>query len=497
MLSGEVQMLPATPESGDWYVSSVAALPDGRIAFGYGHKARIFVYDPKEGKDVGQWMPEGWTEDGFCINLLMAKTVLYACHFPSGRRAAFDSSTGKFLGKLPWPDAKSGVDWSKWGHSSGYGSGIDFYAVPGTDKVVTCDGKKVYQYDPHKPDLPAAISLEKFSVPAELALAMSYQVTTDCQIKIFDKNRLVVNELLTPLQPKVKRNLFGLGVGPDGKLYGGAYQSTLLYSYDPKAGKSKVLGDHHPGWSGETYSFAIRKNELVCASYTNGAIVLYDPHKPWKCELKKMVNPHFAGFLGQLVYRPFRTVVDEQGKIWSAGAAGWGTTGGGVAYIDPDTGKTESTALGDLPWDTILIPGNRLLLCSGSRLRWWDCNTNKILAETATPMTLSYAAVLGNGSSARVFVGGDNNLIEADVDKPGELKIIKHYSSPVPICRVVAYNGMIVVGGANGFAKLDPDTGEWNHFCNHPFEMTFGMAVTDGRVYFHSGTNLMSVALPK
>ena len=78
--------------------------------------------------------------------------------------------------------------------------------------------------------------------------------------------------------------------GPDGKVCGGAYQSTQLFVCDPATVQTTVLGDHHPGCSGETYSFAVRGPELVCASCTNGAIVAYDPAKPWQCEANAMVD---------------------------------------------------------------------------------------------------------------------------------------------------------------------------------------------------------------
>jgi hypothetical protein len=117
LTTGQVEPLPAIPEEGNWYVSSAAALPDGRIAFGLGHCARLFVYDPVQGRDVDQWLPPGWIEDGFCLNLLMGQRVLYATHFPSGRRAAFDTATGQMLGQPPWPIPARP---SKWVHSSGW-----------------------------------------------------------------------------------------------------------------------------------------------------------------------------------------------------------------------------------------------------------------------------------------------------------------------------------------------------------------------------------------
>ena len=493
--TGEVQTLPSTPEAGNWYVSSIAVLPNGRIAFGYGHQARIFVYDPSEGKDVGQWAPSQWLEDGFCITLVMARTVLYATHFPSGRRAAFDSETGAFLGQIPWPDARSGQFWSVWRSSSGYGNQVDFYVIPGTDTCVACDGEKVYQYDPRQPELGPVMPLERFHPEGALALEMGYSVTNDCRVLAYDERRLKVARSFAAPQPAVERGLFALGVGPDGRVYGGAYQSTQVFSHDPATGQTTVLGDHHPGWSGETYSFAVSEDDLILANYTNGAMVAYTPAEPWSCEMGQMVNPRRLSFLGQRVYRPYSTCVADDGTIWSVGAAGWGSTGGGIAWIDKRSGETGAVALPEAPVNALALPDNRILSCHSERLRWWDGASKRELADCEPPVHLVSADSLGE--DGLVLLASATEILVLSIDTPGSVRIKRRFESPIPCVRALAWNGYAVVGGPQGFALVDAVTGVSDSFCEIPLGSRWAFVIVAGRVFFHRETHLMSVALPK
>src|SRR3990172_8727232 len=454
--TAEVQKLPEPAEKGNWYVSAVAALPDGRIDFGFGHVARILVYDPSTGKDVGQWLPQDWTEDGFFINLLVGRSVLYASHFPSGRRAAFD-----------------------------------------TDTVVNCDGQRVYQFDPTRPEMPASVPAAEFVPPPALDLELRWSVTTDCRVLEYDARRLNVVRSLTPAQPTVARGLHGLGTGPDGKVYGGAYQSTMLFCYDPATGRTTLLGDHHPGWSGETYSFAVRGPELICASYTNGAIVAYDPAKPWECEVGRMINPRRIGFLGQRGYRPLNTCVADDGKVWSVGPAGWGTTGGGVAYADPVELRTEATALPEAPHDVVPLSGNRLLVCSSGLLRWWDATGNRELAQAPSPFPLVSATLIDKGPPGRVLLASGQDLAVCCADATGRIAIQARHPSPVPCARALVWNGRAVVGGASGFAVVDLQTGAARHFCHTPLGHRWAYTIAADAVFFHSGKHLMTAAIPK
>jgi hypothetical protein len=494
--SGTVEKLPAIAEKGNWYVCAVAKLPDGRIAFGCGSKARVFVYDPKLGRDVAQVLPEAWTEDGFCFNLVVGKGVVYATHFPSGRRGVIDAGTGRFIGEIPWPHDSSGHPWSKWVHSSGYGSAVDFYSVAGTDAVVSFDGREIRRFDPRANPAATSCTPAHFSPDPDLALALRYEVTADCRVLEYGPLRRTVLKELRPVLPPVERTVFALGIGPDGSIYGGAYQSTLLFRHNPATGETRLLGDHHPGWSGETFSYAVRGNELICASYTNGAVVGYDPAQPWECGQDAMKNPRFLGFLGQQVYRPLSTCVTEDGKIWSVGPAGWGSSGGGIAMCNPDRNSVETFPLSDVPHSVISLGGQRLLVCSESLLRWWDAATNSVRASSVLPFKSIDACRAGTGSASVMVIADSTTLLMIDVQSPGRYRIMQTVTLPFACVRVLVARDRAILGGEKGFLAVDMGSGVTSHFCRTPLGSRWAFAIDDSWVYFGSRAHLMKTPLP-
>jgi len=493
--TGEVQALPPLTEPGNWYVSSVAPLPDGRVAFGLGYVARIIVYDPAQGKDVADWTPADWRNDGFVMTMLAGKSVLYANHFPSGRRGAFAITTGKCLGEVPWPAAKLFPKWSAWTHSAGYGAGIDYYLVPGTDTVLTCDGKLVHLWNPA--DGARALQPETLTVPKQLADELRWGVTTDLRVLEYDAPRLKVLKERSYEQPGAERGLFGMAIGPDGCLYGGAFQSTHLFRYDEKSGQLTDLGDHNPGWSGETYSLCNRGHELVCASYTNGAIVLYDPAKPWQCDNRAQLNPRFAGCLGQLTYRPLSSVAASDGRVWGVGAAGWGSTGGGVSWLNPDTGATGTTHLDTVPFHVAEVGTKTLLVADGASLRWWDTEHNAEVAHATWPSGAVSAVLMEREPVARIAFCDAARLYVARLPQVGKLELERTAALPFGVARLLWDGKRLIGGGSGGVAEFDPQTGTWLKYSATGPSSQFAFAATEKAVYFTQGPRLFSVERPQ
>jgi hypothetical protein len=285
-------------------------------------------------------------------------------------------------------------------------------------------------------------------------------------------------------------------VGPDGCIYGGAYQSTALFRYNPRTDELVNLGNHHPGWSGETYSFAVRGPELICSSYTNGAVVAYDPAKPWECSIKARINPRRLGFFGQRVYRPVSTAVAEDGRIWAVGPAGWGSTGAGIAWLDPNTGASHATDLSRAPTDLLALPGHQLLLSDHDRFVWWDATADRPIAAAPLPASAAGTVLLNAGPPPRVAFCSGPQVTVATLPEPGQITVEATYDGPIPAVHLARYSRGVVVGGPQGFASLNLETGQWRHFCDAGLGLRYAFVVHDDVVYFTQGASLLAVAIP-
>ncbi len=483
-----MQPLPFIAEPGDWYVCSAMPLPDGRIAFGFGHVARVIIYDPALGRDTADWTPAHWRPDGFIITMTAGPAILYANHYPSGRRGAFAIATGEFLGEAPWPALQHNPKWSRWGHSSGCGNEYDFYVLSGSDTIAACDGTTVHLWHPR--DGARTLPLAEFEPGAALAREMQFGVTTDLRVLEYARHRTAITAQRTLPQPRVERGLFSLGLGPDGCLYGGAFQSMHLFRFDPRRGELCDLGDHHPGWSGEIYSFCQRGRELVCCSYIDGAVVIYDPAQPWVCDHRRQVNPRFVGCFGRFTYRPFACTTDHRGRIWAVGYATWGLKGGGVTWLDPDTGATGRTHLPTAPFYVAeLVPG-RLLAADETTLHWWDTATNTACATLAWAQAPVHDVTLL--APDRIAFVTDQHLHFATLAAPGSLTFTASHPLPFTPTRVIWSEGRIVLGGA-GIAEFDPATGAWTPLATTGPSSRYAFAATRDTVYFTAGPCLLSV----
>jgi hypothetical protein len=493
MQNGIVEYLPKISEKGNWYVSTATALPDGKIAFGLGYKARILIYDPSRKTDVAQWMPEEFKNNGFCFNIIAGKKIVYATHFPSGHRLCFDAATGKYINNIPWPEHHMDSLWSKWNHSSGYGSAIDFYINTENDAVITFDGKKIYQYHPKIESLTVHIDPKLLRIPSDLELALQYEVSNDGQVVQYDFRNQIKKEILTPQLPSVERNIFSITTGPDKQVYGGAYQSTLLFRYDIKDATVSVLGDHHPGWSGETYSYTNRGDEVICASYTNGAVVAYSPYRSWDCTQDKMNNPHLIGFFGQNVYRPTDICLDNKGDIWAVGPSGWGTAGGGVAKITYSSGNVQSHNFIDVPHSILPISRSMLILASDSLIRWWDVQGDSLIAQSPIPFHSTSLCMILSKEDTVIFLSTIDSIRKVDLQIPGKVNVIVGVKSPIAISRLITDHRNIYFGGNQGIGMVNPQNLATEVLTRQPISNRYAFTIVDSTLFFSNKGHLLSI----
>ena len=76
-------------------------------------------------------------------------------------------------------------------------------------------------------------------------------------------------------------------------------------------------------------------------SYAGGDHLVYDPREPWN--LSDDVNPRSLGSVAPEMIRPHaKSVLGADGGVWTGWYANYGSYGGGVSRIDPDTLEVKS-----------------------------------------------------------------------------------------------------------------------------------------------------------
>lgn len=136
-------------------------------------------------------------------------------------------------------------------------------------------------------------------------------------------------------------NVWTLHAGPDGKIYGGTYETNSLFSIDPSTAKTTVLGPVN-GVGGEILSMVSAQGKLFTASYTGNRVSVYDPTKPWSPSTDPSGNPRDLGGMGDQQYRPWDFIQGSSGQLYLASGATYGSLGGALTQIDPTTYQTQS-----------------------------------------------------------------------------------------------------------------------------------------------------------
>lgn len=139
---------------------------------------------------------------------------------------------------------------------------------------------------------------------------------------------------------------------PDGRLYGTGDDYCGVFAFDPKTGRSEILGSR-PGHA--PYTQIICGGKLYSTGYAGGPLFVYDPARPWT--LGKSVppgrsvpppsdpasNPRSLGSLSKdtRVAIAHRSAIGADGRVYFGGFGERSYTGGGFGWYDPKTGKLD------------------------------------------------------------------------------------------------------------------------------------------------------------
>jgi hypothetical protein len=178
--------------------------------------------------------------------------------------------------------------------------------------------------------------------PYDNATGVAYTRTGGRQI--FQAYNLTTGELLS--QTDVSKDgdgmdVFSLGTGPDGCIYGGSVSLRHLFKYDPSTEVLEDLGFPYPGGGGQFYSIITHGNRLYMAAYSGSELGYYVPSEPWNPGNNATSNPRNMGTVGGSQNRPHAMTSSADGRIFVGSEPDYGKHGGALSIYDPSTDSFE------------------------------------------------------------------------------------------------------------------------------------------------------------
>lgn len=120
-----------------------------------------------------------------------------------------------------------------------------------------------------------------------------------------------------------------------GGLWGASAFGQTIFSYDPATGAT-WNSPAVTAISGEVYGMVWVGGQLFMSCYCGGDHVVYDPALPW--DEATNVNPRTLESVAPALIRPFaRSLLGPDGGVWTGWMAAYGTYGGGLSRVDPET----------------------------------------------------------------------------------------------------------------------------------------------------------------
>jgi hypothetical protein len=310
-------------------------------------------------------------------------------------------------------------------------------------------------------------------------------------------------------------DLFRLGMGPDGMLYGSSVLPIHFVRIDPQSGALNELGELG---GGEFYSFLRHGPHLLGAAYSGRApLMQYDPAKPYHPGKDAGHNPLLVDYAGSAGgWRPQAMIAGPGGKIYLGAVATYGMLGGPLTVWDPATNQVESfphvvkdqsvvslTTAGGL-----IIGGTTISGGGGShptekeaKLFVWDPGARQKLFETVPVPAASQITNLITAPNGRVYgIAGDKTLF---VFEPKTRRVTHTAALPFTIpgnaynSVAIGPDGRIWGLASSGIFAIDPKTRRAELVATAPEPVTAGFALEGRSIYYISGPGVYRYTLPE
>jgi len=528
----------ASPVAGEIGAWAVAVGPDGGVYVGTLPTAHILRLDWAEGRLVDLGRPSE-TESYIWQLAVGSDSRLYGCTYPSAKLVRFDSATGQGedLGRMD--------EVEQYARSVAADDGGFVYVGIGTV------GRHVVAYEiatgEHRDILPPECAGPGTATVTRAVDGRAYAFAGDRLLRLDGWTATVIPNADFPGEPPLKlddgrtlsytgtsvtvrdpatgadetletgyagksQDLFRIGLGPDGRLYGSTAMPIHFIWADPDG---EEWGEIARAGGGEFYSLTAHDGVLLGAAYSGDApLMVYRPGQPWAPGTEAAANPWLVHFDGENPgWRPMALVSAPDGKAYIGAVSGYGLLGGPLCLWDPATGQVEqySHLVADQSVVSLaLLPDGRLVggtsVGGGGGSRPTQTDAQAFLWDPATrSLVRALVPVPGHGAIDALAVGPDGLVYGLAGDTlfvlDGELERVLS-ASPHGLGAVV-YNalgagpgGRLYGVSSRGVFTVDTETQQTRMLAEYPDGISGGFAIRGSRVYFISGPRIVSYELP-
>lgn len=252
-----------------------------------------------------------------------------------------------------------------------------------------------------------------------------------------------------------------LVVDEQGMIWGATTFGQTIFKYDPEHGEywnSGIVCNN----GGEVYGMQFIGSRLFMSAYAGGDHIVYDTNKPWD-QLNNM-NPQTLRSVSPELIRPTgRTVLGPDGAVWTGWSAKYGTYGGGISRIDPDTLEVTS---------------------------WYDpIPTQQVAGLDADGQSLYFTT--NGGASGLAYK--DEPCHFAVMSPDGELRFKHQFAPGVRVGQVVVAGGHVVISAGKELILFEPNTQMFLDNISLDSGVTWMVTIPDQRVAVFTKEGLFMV----
>ncbi len=303
--------------------------------------------------------------------------------------------------------------------------------------------------------------------------------------------------------------------GPGGKVWGASGHPPWTFTFDPKTGKTAILGRARSWQAADSLG-----GNIYSAEYSGGWLSVFDSQRPWSGEGKeKTDNPRILAEYQPDINQPYAALVHPDGAhVLMSGWPGYGYVGGGLAVYDLKTGASQLIKHTDLvpdqsTYQLAALPNGDIVAgtnISGGHGTTPVAKEGMIYILDWKTKAVSFRTVPVPGAE-----GVDGLIVARDglvyaITTPPTLIVFDPKARRIIHRRDLAGHGAIAYNGlklgpdgelyavlTKALLRITPGTFAVEKLAEPPQPARAGTAVVGGRLFFVIDSHLWSLELPR